>query len=475
MMLHSLLGFFALLLQVEGRRPEIITSNNNGNSLDNDKWLSTVSQYDKDRYWNKFRDDDYFKNWSPSKPFDQEMDIRSGRQGDTGPASRAASAKWRTEEALDATKDPCLKVKCPPHKVCVSHDYQTAICINHKQLMHSMKPRRGNLAHKYWMGTGNLAKCKPCPVIHPSPVCGLDGHTYSSKCKLEFQACSTGKTISLKCEGPCPCLPGQEVIKPRNDKNGPEKILAFRMSGACSDHELRSLASRLKDWFGALHQDANRDLKTTTASDAAQGRFDTSILPICKDSLGWMFNKLDMNYDLLLDHTELSAIYLDKYEQCMKPLFNSCDSFKDGKLSNNEWCYCFQKPDGLPCQNEINRIQNQSRRKPLVGAFIPRCNEEGYFKPTQCHGSTGQCWCVDKYGNEIAGSRKQGNPTCEEDQETSGDFGSGGAVILLDDQEDERDQASRQKERKVRVHPRGAIEDDEDEEDDKDDEIGYVW
>lgn len=74
--------------------------------------------------------------------------------------------------------------------------------------------------------------------------------------------------------------------------------------------------------------------------------FDTSILPICKDSLGWMFNKLDMNFDLLLDQSELSAIYLDKYELCMKPLFNSCDSFKDGKLSNNEWCYCFQKPDG---------------------------------------------------------------------------------------------------------------------------------
>lgn len=48
----------------------------------------------------------------------------------------------------------------------------------------------------------------------------------------------------------------------------------------------------------------------------------------------------------------------------------------------------------------------------FLGSYIPRCTEEGYFKPTQCHGSTGQCWCVDKYGNEIAGSRKQGNPNC---------------------------------------------------------------
>ncbi|KAG7230300.1 hypothetical protein INR49_024404, partial [Caranx melampygus] len=217
-------------------------------------------------------------------------------------------------------------------------------------------------------------------------------------------------------------------------------------------------------------------MKSSDSFDSATGHFDTSILPICKDSLGWMFNKLDMNFDLLLDQSELSAIYLDKYELCMKPLFNSCDSFKDGKLSNNEWCYCFQKPEGLPCQTEKSRIQSQSRRKSLIGAYIPRCTEEGYFKPTQCHGSTGQCWCVDKYGNEIAGSRKQGNPNCDEDQETSGDFGSGGAVILLDDQEEEPSQSvrSRQKKRRGRIHPRGAIEDDEDEEDDKDDEIGYI-
>ncbi|KAK3558543.1 hypothetical protein QTP86_019014 [Hemibagrus guttatus] len=244
------------------------------------------------------------------------------------------------------------------------------------------------------------------------------------------------------------------------------------MTKACSDADLKSLASRLKDWFGVLHMDANRDLKIS-ASDNSQGRFDTSILPICKDSLGWMFNKLDMNYDLLLDQSELSAIYLDKYELCMRPLFNSCDSFKDGKLSNNEWCYCFQKPDEN-AQPSAASAKTTVRER----AYVPRCTEDGYFKATQCHGSTGQCWCVDKYGNEIAGSRKQGKPICEEDQETSGDFGSGGAVILLDDQEEEeppQNRRRRQKEKRGRLRPRGAIEDDEDEEDDKEDEIGYIW
>uniref|UniRef100_A0A8C3A4Z7 SPARC (osteonectin), cwcv and kazal like domains proteoglycan 1 n=1 Tax=Cyclopterus lumpus TaxID=8103 RepID=A0A8C3A4Z7_CYCLU len=393
-----------------------------GNS--NDKWLSTVAQFNKDRSWNRFRDDDYFKSWAPAKSLDQ---------------------------GADATKDPCLKVRCPPHKVCVSHDYQTAICTNHK---------KGSAGHKHRLEARAHGKCRICLGLQSSPVCGSDGHTYTSKCKLEFQTCLSGKTISVKCDGLCPCLPGQELSKPphRTEK------------AACTDTELHSLAARLKDWFGVLHLDANRDLKSSD-------NFDTSILPICKDSLGWMFNKLDMNFDLLLDQSELSAIYLDKYELCMKPLFNSCDSFKDGKLSNNEWCYCFQKPEGLPCQAEKSRIQNQSRRKSLIGFYIPRCTEEGYFKPTQCHGRTGQCWCVDKYGNEIAGSRKQGNPNCDEDQETSGDFGSGGAVILLGDQEEEPSESgqSRQKKRRGRIHPRGAIEDDEDGEDDKDDEIGYVW
>lgn len=109
------------------------------------------------------------------------------------------------------------------------------------------------------------------------------------------------------------------------------------------------------------------------------------------------------------------------------------------------------------------------------GAFIPRCNDEGYYKATQCHGSTGQCWCVDKYGNEIAGSRKQGTVSCEEEQETSGDFGSGGSVVLLDDLEEEPEATKKDKEGKLKIHVRAANEDDEDEDDDKDDEIGYIW
>jgi len=68
---------------------------------------------------------------------------------------------------------------------------------------------------------------------------------------------------------------------------------------------------------------------------------DRTLVATCKDSIGWMFSKLDTNNDLYLDQAELAAINLDKYEVCIRPFFNSCDSYHDGKVSTAEWCLCF--------------------------------------------------------------------------------------------------------------------------------------
>ncbi|XP_074852310.1 nidogen-2 [Carettochelys insculpta] len=40
-----------------------------------------------------------------------------------------------------------------------------------------------------------------------------------------------------------------------------------------------------------------------------------------------------------------------------------------------------------------------------LGLHVPQCDEQGNYRPLQCHGSTGFCWCVDGAGQEIAGSR----------------------------------------------------------------------
>lgn len=75
---------------------------------------------------------------------------------------------------------------------------------------------------------------------------------------------------------------------------------------------------------------------------------DRSLVASCKDSIGWMFSKLDTNGDLYLDQAELAAINLDKYEICIRPFFNSCDSYKDGKVSTAEWCLCFWRESKYP-------------------------------------------------------------------------------------------------------------------------------
>ncbi|NXP09290.1 NID2 protein, partial [Thinocorus orbignyianus] len=42
---------------------------------------------------------------------------------------------------------------------------------------------------------------------------------------------------------------------------------------------------------------------------------------------------------------------------------------------------------------------------PVGDGHVPQCDEEGGYRPLQCHGSTGHCWCVDAAGQEIAGTR----------------------------------------------------------------------
>ncbi|XP_043918142.1 testican-3 [Protopterus annectens] len=398
------------------------------NFMDDKQWLTTISQYDKEvGHWNKFRDeveDDYFRTWNPGKPLDQ---------------------------ALDSTKDPCLKTKCSRHKVCVAQDFQKAVCVSHRRLSQSTK-EAARAAQKQWKGATISSGCKQCPVIRPTLVCGSDGHTYSSQCKLEYQACISGKAVSVLCEGHCPCPFGKDTIRGKTDKR------------VCNDQKIRDVANRLRDWFKVLHESGMVNKKTKEIQRPERSRFDTSILPICKESLGWMFNRLDTNYDLLLDQSELGSIYLDKNEQCIKAFFNSCDTYKDGRISNNEWCYCFQRQQDPPCQTELYNIQKQQWGKRLLGQYIPSCDEDGYYKPKQCHGSVGQCWCVDRYGNEVIGSRMNGGSECSMDIESSGDFGSGDFQEWSDDEDDEEDV----------MNDEDGLDDDEDEGDDEDDG-GYIW
>ncbi|XP_034153395.1 nidogen-2 isoform X2 [Esox lucius] len=70
------------------------------------------------------------------------------------------------------------------------------------------------------------------------------------------------------------------------------------------------------------------------------------------------------------------------------------------------------------CEHHRDSVQTTSPEGyPIVGAFVPQCDEHGQYRDLQCHGSTGHCWCVDNRGQERAGTRKApgaGQPNCNE-------------------------------------------------------------
>ncbi|XP_019719605.1 testican-2 isoform X2 [Hippocampus comes] len=385
-----------------------------GNFMEDEQWLSTISQYSrKIKHWNRFRDeveDDYVRNWDEN-------------QG--------------ASDNVDTTKDPCQKVKCSRHKVCIAQGYQRAVCINRKKLEHRLKQPALRSSD------GN---CQPCPISSTGPVCGSDGHNYASRCKLEQQACLTGKELTPKCSGLCPCSTPAPAAKQEE---------------SCTGQDLADLGERLRDWFQLLQNNAKQNnnskpgIKNTAANAASV--LDRSLVASCKDSVGWMFSKLDTNGDLYLDQAELAAINLDKYEICIRPFFNSCDSYKDGKVSTAEWCLCFwrEKP---PCLAELERIQVLDGGKRKFGRFIPNCDEDGFYRKLQC--DRGECWCVDQYGGEVAGSRIRGKPDCDEEAAYSGDFGSS---VGWEDEEEKGGEETAEE-----------AEEEESEAGEADDE-GYIW
>ena len=62
-----------------------------------------------------------------------------------------------------------------------------------------------------------------------------------------------------------------------------------------------------------------------------------------------------------------------------------------------------------PCDEHLLSVLNHDD---LFGVFIPQCDSQGYYSTIQCHEKTAVCWCSNKLGVEIPGTKTNNKPKC---------------------------------------------------------------
>ncbi|XP_044515876.1 LOW QUALITY PROTEIN: nidogen-2 [Gracilinanus agilis] len=65
-----------------------------------------------------------------------------------------------------------------------------------------------------------------------------------------------------------------------------------------------------------------------------------------------------------------------------------------------------QGPQSI-CERWKKSLLEHYGGRPREDQYVPQCDEFGHFNPLQCHGNSNYCWCVDKDGREIEGTRSQ--------------------------------------------------------------------
>lgn len=99
--------------------------------------------------------------------------------------------------------------------------------------------------------------------------------------------------------------------------------------------------------------------------------FEIGLSLLCKEPLGWMFSRLDTNFDLKLDQSEIKSLYLDRNEPCSDTFFKSCDIHANKIITSMEWCTCFQGYTGNFAKAKFSYSNEQSDKIFCAAYLVP--------------------------------------------------------------------------------------------------------
>lgn len=69
-----------------------------------------------------------------------------------------------------------------------------------------------------------------------------------------------------------------------------------------------------------------------------------------------------------------------------------------------------QRPQTI-CERWRENLLEHYGGTPRDDQYVPQCDDLGRFTPLQCHGKSDFCWCVDRDGREVQGTRSQPGTT----------------------------------------------------------------
>jgi len=265
-----------------------------------------------------------------------------------------------------------------------------------------------------------------CRLIY-KPVCGSDGKDYANKCVMEYESCTSKKMIYVVRKGKCndktipediqnmTVITGYVVLS--SEQRLPVKgisslspevksksclIITLREAVYCQKFEECpdfTIATNVIRNFSAPRDTLIR-YRLKIRSKLKPGRYliDATL------NRGWCHmddtdeRKWIRNGDFFNDVEH--SIQIDKPGHYDKDIL-----IIDYKGNRTKMRKKYRDTSKSECRKERQNVFDSfpvihGKKRPLLGAFIPQCNEDGSYKEVQCHGSTGYCWCVDENGKK---------------------------------------------------------------------------